>query len=228
MYNVTTKHKEESPMADHTLIHKRFKTMVNVLYVLSYIPLAFVALGILVLLGSIIAVPFIPFAAIENRLTDLPVTGTYETTGLTLEVTDAYLETIALDQTAILLTLAAFLLYLAAVAVILFSVNRWLYNLKRGNIFTIRNSRFIEIAAYTVIILTVIDALADLAVGYLMMQTFSLAEISSELNEQLIFGVDQLSIEFNLMLLFSGIIIWILAKVFKYGAFLQEEYDATV
>lgn len=215
-------------MADHTLTHKRFKTMVNVLYVLSYIPLAVIALGILALLAAIIAVPFIPLGAIENRLTDLPLAGTYETTGLTLEVTNAYLETIQLDRTAIMLTLVAYLVYTIAAAVIFFAVNRWLYNLKQGDIFTLKNSRFIEVAAYTVMVLTVIDALAKFAGEYLMMKTFGFSEISSELNAQLTFGFDNPGIDFNLMLLFTGIIIWILAKVFKYGAFLQEEYDATV
>lgn len=77
-------------------------------------------------------------------------------------------------------------------------------------------------------VFTIIDALAKLAVQNLMMQTFSVMEITTELDDQFTFSFGQLDLNFNLMILFSGIIIWILAKVFKYGAFLQEEYDATV
>lgn len=77
-------------------------------------------------------------------------------------------------------------------------------------------------------VFTIIDALSKLAVQNLMMQTFAVAEISSELNSQLSFSFDELTLDFNLMILFSGVIIWILARVFKYGAFLQDEYDATV
>lgn len=127
-----------------------------------------------------------------------------------------------------MLVLVSQFFYLIAVALILFFINRWLHNLKHGDIFTLKNSRFIELAGYTLMIFTIIDALAKLAVQNLMMQTFSVMEISAELNEQFTFSFDQLSLDFNLMILFSGVIIWILAKVFKYGAFLQEEYDATV
>lgn len=215
-------------MKDNTVVHKRFKTMVKVLYALSYVPLAITVLGVLAVLAGIVAVAFIPLDSIEDRLTQLPITGTYESTGLTLEVSEAYLETISLDQTAIILTLAAQFFYFIAVALIFFFINRWLHNLKNGDIFTLKNSRFVEFASYTLMIFTVIDAFSKLAVQNLMIQTFSLAEISSELDGQFSFSFGQLNLDFNLMILFSGIIIWILAKVFKYGAFLQEEYDATV
>lgn len=215
-------------MKNNAVVHKRFKSMVKILYVLSYIPLALLALGLLATLAGIIAIPLLPLDRIEARLTQLPITGTYETTGLTLEVTDAYLETITLDQTAILLWLSAQFFYITAIALIIFFINRWLHNLTKGHIFTLRNSRFIEFAAYTLMVFTLIDALTNLAVKNLLLQTFSLAEIASELNEQLVVNFERMNIDFNLMILFSGIIIWILAKVFKYGAFLQDEYDATV
>ncbi|CAM4178766.1 DUF2975 domain-containing protein [Lacicoccus alkaliphilus] len=215
-------------MTNNAVVHKRFKTMVKILYVLSYIPLALLALGLFATLAGIIAVPFIPLDRIESGLTQLPITGTYETTGLTLEVTEAYLETINLDQTAILLWLSAQFLYITAITLIFFFINRWLHNLTNGHIFTLRNSRLIELAAYTLMIFTLIDALTNMALQNLLLQTFSLAEIASELNEQSIVGFNRINIDFNLMILFSGIIIWILAKVFKYGAFLQDEYDATV
>jgi hypothetical protein len=215
-------------MKNNAVVHKRFKSMVKILYVLSYIPLALLALGLLATLAGIIAIPLLPLDRIEARLTQLPITGTYETTGLTLEVTEAYLETITLDQTAILLWLSSQFFYITAIALIIFFINRWLHNLTKGYIFTLRNSRFIEFAAYTLMVLTLIDALTNLAFQNLLLQTFSLAEIASELNEQLVFNFERMNIDFNLMILFSGIIIWILAKVFKYGAFLQDEYDATV
>ncbi|HIV81381.1 MAG TPA: DUF2975 domain-containing protein [Candidatus Salinicoccus merdavium] len=215
-------------MTENAVIHKRFSTMVKVLYVLSYVPLTILILGVLAVLAGIVIVPFIPLNLIEDRMTQMPIVGTYESTGLTLEITEAYLETISLDQTAIMLVLVSQFFYLIAVALILFFINRWLHNLKHGDIFTLKNSRFIELAGYTLMIFTIIDALAKLAVQNLMMQTFSVMEISAELNEQFTFSFDQLSLDFNLMILFSGVIIWILAKVFKYGAFLQEEYDATV
>lgn len=215
-------------MTENAVIHKRFRTMVKVLYVLSFIPLIILILGVLAVLAGIVIVPFMPLNMIEERLTQLPVVGTYESTGLTLEITEAYLETISLDQTAIMLALVSQFFYLITVALILFFINRWLHNLKHGEIFTLKNSRFIEFAGYTLTVFTIIDALAKLAVQNLMMQTFSVMEITTELNDQFTFSFGQLDLNFNLMILFSGIIIWILAKVFKYGAFLQEEYDATV
>lgn len=215
-------------MTENAVVHKRFRTMVKVLYVLSYIPFIAVIIGVLAVLAGIIAVPFIPLNLIEDRLTQIPITGTYESTGLTLEITEAYLETISLDQSAILMALVSLFFYLSAIALIFFFINRWLSNLKNGDIFTLKNSRFIEFAGYTLMIFTIIDALAKLAVQNLMMQTFSVREITTELNEQFTFSFNQLSLDFNLVILFSGVIIWILARVFKYGAFLQEEYDATV
>src|SRR5699024_12831339 len=110
----------------------------------------------------------------------MQIVGTYESKGLTLKITEAYLEKISLDQTAIMLVLVSQFFYLIAVALILFFINRWLHNLKHGDIFTLKNRRFIELAGYTLMIFTIIDALAKLFVQNLMMQTFSLMEISSE------------------------------------------------
>lgn len=33
---------------------------------------------------------------------------------------------------------------------------------------------------------------------------------------------------FNFAFIFAGIIIWIIGRVFKYGMFLQDEYDSTI
>ncbi|MDW4266819.1 hypothetical protein QI073_01665 [Staphylococcus saprophyticus] len=33
---------------------------------------------------------------------------------------------------------------------------------------------------------------------------------------------------FNFASIFAGIIIWIIGRVFKYGMFLQDEYDSTI
>lgn len=215
-------------MADNTVVHQRFKTFVKVFYVLSYIPLALMALFSLILVVAIAAVPFIPLNSIEERLINLPVTGVYESTGLTFEITEAYLQTITLDQTMIILTLVAQFFFILGIGLVTFFINRWLRNIKNGDIFTVRNSRFIELAGYTLIILTVLEALAEFTVSNLLASTFAVTEITNELNSQLSFGFSENTIEFNLMILFSGIIVWILARVFKYGAFLQEEYDGTV
>ena len=115
-------------MTENAVIHKRFSTMVKVLYVLSYVPLTILILGVLAVLAGIVIVPFIPLNLIEDRMTQMPIVGTYESTGLTLEITEAYLETISLDQTAIMLVLVSQFFYLIAVALILFFINRWLHN----------------------------------------------------------------------------------------------------
>lgn len=79
-------------MTENAVIHKRFSTMVKVLYVLSYVPLTILILGVLAVLAGIVIVPFIPLNLIEDRMTQMPIVGTYESTGLTLEITEAYLK----------------------------------------------------------------------------------------------------------------------------------------
>src|SRR5699024_796751 len=113
-------------MTENAVIHKRFSTMVKVLYVLSYVPLTILILGDLAVLAGIVIVPFVPLNMIEDRMTQMRNLGTYESTGLTLQMTEGYVETISLEQPAIMLVLVSQFFYLIAVALILFFINRLL------------------------------------------------------------------------------------------------------
>ena len=98
--------------------------------------------------------------------------------------------------------------------------------IKKEEIFSVANSKRMEYIGYTVVVLSItIHSL----------QAYSVQAISKLF--QLNVLIDQTTwiksasyqiFDIHWSMLLCGLVIWTIGRIFKYGSFLQEEYDATV
>lgn len=213
-------------MTDNIVVHKRFKTFISVLYVISYIFLGIFAFMTLCVIGGSIAIPFLPLDQISNWLQTAPIETTYQGTGLSVQITDELIETVSITRSSLFLLAGSTLLVALNFTAITYFVNRWLKNMKSADIFTEQNSKMIEYVAYAFVVLAFIQGLVGLAFQHFIYESLVVTNAVEEIYSFIQGGGYDYS--FSIVTLFSGVFIWIIAKVFKYGAFLQYEYDQTV
>jgi len=108
---------------------------------------------------------------------------------------------------------------------IVVQVRNVLSNLSKGIIFSGTNSRKMEWIAYAIVFLSLTVSAFRTYVAYTVFEQFKLAELLVDTG--LIKGVAYQFTGVNWTLLLCGLVIWTIARVFRYGAFLQDEYDAT-
>ncbi|MFJ8089403.1 DUF2975 domain-containing protein [Lysinibacillus sp. NPDC095746] len=95
-----------------------------------------------------------------------------------------------------------------------------------GDVFTLRNSKRIELIACSLFILSF---LSNTVQEYLISTVVHMFLNNNELdNIEWIQSVSFKFFDMNWRILLCSFIVWIIGRIFRYGSFLQEEYDATV
>ncbi|WP_020007639.1 DUF2975 domain-containing protein [Salinicoccus albus] len=212
----------------NSVVEKKFKTFVTTAYVFSFIILALFAIALLATIVAGVVLFFIPQETINGLLTRIPAEVSYEANGVSLQITDSFIESLTLEKLPIFYVLLASFINVGVATFIIFLVNRWLHNLKSGDVFAQKNSRFIESIGFAFVALGFLSGLGDLAMQHLMNSVLGSAEEIFEMTNKFIYSGNSLNYSIDLTLLFTGLLIWIIGRVFKYGTFLQNEFDATV
>ena len=146
---------------------------------------------------------------------------------LTSQLTDD----LVINKMPLILLILSSMVVIAIILSILIFINRWLYQLKQGHFFDTNNSRYIEYVGYSIIVLSLWYGVQELAGSYVRVNFFeSNPEILESLSSTAIEAGSFLSYTFSIdiVMLFIGVLVWIIGRVFKYGTYLQEEYDQTV
>lgn len=213
-------------MTNQLTVHKRFKTLAAVMYVLSFIVMGMLGLVLasLIIVGFILAI--VPVDELMGIISNIPMNHSFEGGGISLTITDEVLTSFNPDMTMLIFVMVASLLSIGVMLVIVILVNRWLRNLKNGEILTINNSKYIEYIGYSFVVYAVMEMITKLTTSLFISSSIAVSELPGDL--QMFILSDSTSIDINLVPVFAGILIWMIAKSFKYGAFLQDEYDATV
>ena len=109
---------------------------------------------------------------------------------------------------------------------IVFLVKNMLKAITKEEVFSVANSKRMEYIGYTVVVLSVtiyslqaysVHAISELfQLNVLIEQTTWIESVSYQL------------FDIHWSMLLCGLVIWTIGRIFKYGSFLQEEYDATV
>lgn len=212
----------------NSVVEKKFKTFVTTAYVISFIVLALSAIALLATIFASVVLFFIPQETINTMLTRIPAEISYEADGVSLQVTESFIESLTLEKLPIFYVLLAALINVSVATFIIFMINRWLRNLKNGDVFAQRNSRFIEIIGFAFIALGFLKGLGNIAMQSLMNSILGSADELLETTHSFIYSGNSLDYGIDLTMLFTGVLIWIIGRVFKYGTFLQNEYDATI
>jgi hypothetical protein len=209
--------------------NKRFNLIVKILIILSTILLVLTSLSILPILIAIIALLIIPTSFINEQIGKVDESFLKDSFDLTKGEAAKYnLSDITFSKPSVLLVLALCILLIILYIVIIYQVRKWLKNVSEGNIFTYKNAKTIAFIAYSFLILGVFESIINLANNFVIYSFLGYNSKLYDLADKDISSVGDFIFDFNFTLIFAGIIIWIISYVFKYGAFLQDEFDHTV
>lgn len=215
-------------MENQLVVHKRFKTLATVMYVFSFIVMTLMGLAVLAILVGGIILAVIPVDDLLGILSSIPMNNSFEGNGFSFVFTEDVLAYINPDKTMMMLVLLVGLLSLLVILFIMILVNRWLSNLRKGQILTIENSRYIEYIGYSFVVFAIIEMLTKFMMSMFIKSSLAISELPSDFLEFFNIENTAVNININLVPVFAGILIWMIAKSLKYGAYLKDEYDATV
>ncbi|WP_341636992.1 DUF2975 domain-containing protein [Staphylococcus casei] len=209
--------------------NKRFNLLVKTLIILATIILIMTSLSILPILIGIIGIIFIPTSFINDQIAKVDEKFMIDSFDLTKSTAAQYnLSDITFSKPPVILVLFLIIILIILYILIIAQVRKWLKNVSNGQIFTYKNASTIAFIAYCFLILGVFKSVINLASNFVI---YSFLDYNSKLYalvDKNIESVGDFIYDFNFTLIFAGIIIWIISYVFKYGAFLQDEFDYTV
>lgn len=200
------------------LLTKGLRTIFTILMVLMIFALTMI--GVL-----LVAVFIVTEKEVHNILVHGQIAASIHLGGLKIELANQVANDFHFSKWNVLKLLFTATIYIALLLFIVVQVRNVLSNLSKGIIFSGTNSRKMEWIAYAIVFLSLTVGAFRTYVTYTIFEQFKLAELLVETG--LIKGVAYQFTGVNWTLLLCGLVIWTIARVFRYGAFLQDEYDAT-
>ena len=205
---------------------KEFQAFIKGLHILFTILFFMVCLSMLIFIGLSIVVGLVPTETVTNVIGKGQLSASINLTGLKISLNESATNYFTYDKSTVLWLFIITLLNLGMIAFIVFLVKNMLKAIKKEEIFSVANSKRMEYIGYTVVVLSItIHSL----------QAYSVQAISKLF--QLNVLIDQTTwiksasyqiFDIHWSMLLCGLVIWTIGRIFKYGSFLQEEYDATV
>lgn len=211
---------------EQTIQSKEFRFLTKGLRGIFTMIMILTIIGIVMMGGLLAGAVFVPEKVVNHFLAQGSVSASIQLEGLEIQLANHIADNIHYTKKNVVSLLMASTLYIGILLFIVVQVRNLLGNLSKGIIFSIANSRKMEWVAYSVVILSLTVGAFRTYIAYTVGQFFQLETLlaSTEWAE----GVSYHFTGINWTLLLCGLVIWTIARVFRYGAFLQEEYDATV
>ena len=182
----------------NTFNSKSFNLLLKLLIIIVTIALVVTSLSILPLLISIIVIIIIPTSFINDIINENQ-DSLYDAFNVSSNVVSKHdLNDVTFYKPSVIILLALLIGLICIYIIGIYFLRKWLKKNKKKRIFTLKNS--------------IVSGNSKL---------LSLMDNEVESLSDFIFS-------FNFAFIFAGIIIWIIGRVFKYGMFLQDEYDSTI
>ncbi|MGE7945372.1 DUF2975 domain-containing protein [Lysinibacillus sp. NPDC093688] len=204
---------------------KEFRFLTKGLRSIFTIMMVLIIIG-LIMIGVLCAgVIFVPENSVNNFLEQGNITASIHLEGIQIELADKVTENIQYTKMNVVKLLFTATIYIGLLLFIVVQVRNLLSNLSKGLIFSEKNSRKIEWIAYAVVVLSMTVDTFRTYIAYTVTEQIKLGEllVGTGLIKEISFHFAGI----NWTLLLCGLVIWTIARVFRYGAFLQDEYDAT-
>ncbi|MBA1353180.1 MULTISPECIES: DUF2975 domain-containing protein [Staphylococcus] len=212
-----------------TIKSKHFSILVKTLTILATIALVLTSLSMLPIIIAIIALLIIPSSFINSQLDKANKPFWVDSLGLNShEITKHDLNSITFPKPSVILMLLLIIVLIAIYILVITYVRKWLKNVSRGQIFTDKNANIIILISYCFIVLGVFEAFIELASNFMVYNFLGQNAKLYALIDKDIETFADFFFNFNFTLILAGIVIWIIGNVFKYCAFLQDEFDYTV
>lgn len=181
---------------------------------------------VLFVMGAlIIGMAFISENTVNSFLENASISTALTIEGIEIQLADLVANNINYEKMPMISLIALAMIYVGILLFVVWQIRNLLGNLSKGVIFTMANSKRIERVAYCVVVLSLTIGAFRTYIAYTVIQQLQLSTLIA--GTDWITGIQYHFSSINWTLLFCGLVIWAIARVFRYGGFLQEEYDAT-
>ena len=210
---------------EQTIQSKEFRLLTKGLRTIFTIIMVLMIFALTILGVLLVAVIVVTEKEVNNILVHGQIAASIQFVGLEIVLSNKVADDIQFSKLNVVKLLFTATIYIALLLFIVVQVRNVLSNLSKGIIFSAKNSKKMEWIAYAIVFLSLTVEAFRTYVAYTIFEQFKLAELL--IDTGLIKGVVYQFTGVNWTLLLCGLVIWTIARVFRYGAFLQDEYDAT-
>lgn|GEM_PF-1156722 len=210
---------------DQSLAIRNIKMILRILNVLLISTIVIISSFILLLFGLLVVALTVSGDKISELVLNSNIDISLNFNGITVFLNKDIVSNFVYDkgETIVLILLSTiFTLVIMAILILLW---KFVKAVIVGDVFTIRNSKRIELVAFSLLILSF---LSNTVHAYLISTVLHMFLNNNEL--QSIEWIQSVSLRFfdmNWSILLCSFIVWTIGRIFRYGSFLQEEYDAT-
>lgn len=181
--------------------------------------------GVVFMGGLLIGAMIVHEQTVNSILVKGTVSASVNFEAMEIKLADKAANSIRYVKKDVVKLIVAATIYMGIMLFIVVQVRKLLGSLSRGVIFSLANGKKIEWIAYSILLLSLTVGVFRTYISYTIGHLFHLDTLL--LSTDWVAGVNYHFSGINWTLLFTGLIIWTIARVFRYGAFLQDEYDAT-
>ncbi|WP_155593816.1 DUF2975 domain-containing protein [Lysinibacillus cavernae] len=210
---------------EQTIQSKEFQLLTKGLRTVFTIIMVLMIFGLTTLAIFFVGTMVVSEQEVNQVIAKGSVTASVHFEGLQIMLADQVAKDIHYTKKDVLTLLFTATIYITILLLIVVQVRNILSNLLKGIIFSLANSKKIERIAYCVIVLSLTVSAFRTYIAYLIMQQLNLESLF--VGTKWIEGISYHFTGINWTLLLCGVVIWTIARIFRYGAFLQDEYDAT-
>lgn len=211
---------------EKALREKRFQTLLKglnfVFTILLILTTCIILLFLLILVGAIFTSEQFFMNIIESGKLNISI----GFSGLEIFLSNSALNTVNYNKQLIIFLIFSALLYISIIYVIIILVKKFLKSILSGEIFTLTNSKRIEWIAYCIVFLSISIKSIQAYLIYTINEIFNLNALIQNTEWIQSFSYHYFGIHWSMLL--CGLVIWTIGRIFRYGSFLQEEFDATV
>ncbi|MGN4123729.1 DUF2975 domain-containing protein [Lysinibacillus sphaericus] len=210
---------------DQSLAIRNIKMMLKILNILLISALIIITSFILGLLGLLVAALTISGDTIGKLVLDSNIDISLNLYGITVFLNKDIMSNFMYDKGEVIVLILLLIIYTSIIFLIVMLLWKFVKSVSNGKVFTIRNSKRIEIVAYSLLILSF---LSNSVQTYLILTVLHMLLNKNDLESiEWIQSISYRFFDINWSILLCSFIVWTIGRIFRHGYFLQEEYDAT-
>ncbi|MFJ8102855.1 DUF2975 domain-containing protein [Lysinibacillus sp. NPDC096212] len=211
---------------DQSLAIRNIKMSLRILNILLIATIVIIASCILLLFGLLVVALTVSGEKINKLVLDSNIDISFKFNGLTVFFNKDITSNFVYDKSETIVLILLSMIFTLIVMSIFILLWKFVKSVIVGDVFTLRNSKRIELVAYSLLILSF---LSNTVQAYIVSTLLHMFLNNNELdNIEWIQSVSFRFFDINWSILLCSFIVWTIGRIFRYGSFLQEEYDATV
>lgn len=211
---------------EQSLRKKEFQGLLKILHVIFSIVLVLSGVAMVLLLALAAGAAMVSEQSVMNWVAEGNVSAALRINGIKILFDEAVVTGMNYDKSLIISLLGIAFLYVGLIFFISLLVKRFVKSSMSDAFFDVKNGKRIEWVAYCFVVMGLTINSVKAFVMYTISQLLQLDTLIQQTA-----WINRASYQFfeiQWSILLCGLVIWTIGRIFRYGAFLQEEYDATV